>query len=224
MTRRSTFSEMRWPMDAASLAQAQGWAESVSIQVLDWTWRAFDNLRATHLSQVDLDQPLEQLERDLTSKHFILINQIWAQETQGYSSVSPVHEFPENETRPAAPGKPPAYDLAFVWQENQRVTWPIEAKVLKTPAAVAEYMRDVKKFVSGTAAPLVGQGGLIAYLLTGQAAEFFAQLQLYLIAKLEPASAFSPRPHRTSRHHRKTAPILHLHHLVMLCEREPGDH
>lgn len=215
MTRHATFSEILWPMDADSVDQAQNWAEAISTQVLDWTWRAFDLLREVYLSQVNLRQPLEQIERNLTSKHFTCLLQVWARETNGYSSVIPFHEFPENETRPPAPGKPPAYDLAFVWYENQRVAWPIEAKVVKTPNAIAEYMRDVQKFVSGTAAPLVGQGGLIAYLLTGRPGEFFAQLELCCAAKLEPA--LSPRPHRTSHHNRDTAPYLRLHHLVMLC-------
>src|SRR6267378_1812013 len=108
MTRRPTFSELRWPMDDDSLAQAQRWAEGATTQVLDWTWRGFDRLRKEHLTEVDFGQPIEQLERDLTSKHFIQINLRWAQETDGFSSIVPHHEFPEAETRPPAPGKPPA--------------------------------------------------------------------------------------------------------------------
>jgi hypothetical protein len=92
-------------MDEESTAQAQRWAEDVSAQVIDWTWRGFDQLRDEHLSQVDFNQPLEQVERDLTSKHFMCINQLWAMETGGFSSISPHHEYPENETRPPAPGQ-----------------------------------------------------------------------------------------------------------------------
>jgi hypothetical protein len=206
-------------MDEESAAQAQRWAEDVSAQVIDWAWRGFDQLRDQHLNQVDFEQPLEQLERDLTSKHFISINQLWAMETGGFSSISPHHEYPENETRPPAPGRPPAYDLAFVWVENQRVAWPIEAKVVQTPKAIAAYVGDVEKFLGGTAAPLTGRGGLIAYLLAGEPAEFFDELQAHVHAKLEIVPAFQARAHRLSHHQRNQAPPLCLHHMSMMCTR-----
>ena len=62
---RPTLSELVWPMDDESRRQAKEWTAGVSIQVLDWTWRAFDALRANVLSRVDMSQPLEQLERDI---------------------------------------------------------------------------------------------------------------------------------------------------------------
>ncbi len=204
-------------MDPESLAQAKRFAEDVSAQVLDWTWRAFDSLSTSYLSQLDVLEPVEQMERDLTSKHFMCITRLWAHETGGFSSVCPVHEHPENETRPPAPGKPPAYDLAFVWQENQRVAWPIEAKVLRTPKAIGEYMGDVQKFLIGTAAPLVGQGGLIAYLLTGAPTAVFAEIERRMTETLEVSPAFSSRAHRISFHSRRSAPNLCLHHMVMHC-------
>jgi hypothetical protein len=40
-------------------------------------------------------------------------------------------------TRSAAPAKPPAYDIAFIWHDNPRVAWPIEAKVVPTPGTLA---------------------------------------------------------------------------------------
>ena len=43
----------------------------------------------------------------------------------------------------------------------------IEAKVVCTPGSLADYLRDVNdKFISGVAAPLVGEGAMIAYTLT----------------------------------------------------------
>ena len=161
-------SELRWPMDDESLRQAEDWAASVSIQVLGWTWRAYDALRANVLNYVEMSQPLEQLERDLTSKHFVEIQRLFAAETDGYSAIIPHHEFPENESRPGGSGKPPASDICFVWYENQRVSWPIEAKVVPTSDTLADYLGDTKKFVDGIAAPLVGEGAQIAYLPVGK--------------------------------------------------------
>jgi hypothetical protein len=219
MTRRPTFGEQRWPTDAASIAQARRWADDVALQVLDWMWRSFDRLKTDQLSKVDLSQPLEQLERSLTSAHYIELAGLWAQETGGYSSISPSHEWPEMETRPTAPGKPPAYDFAFVFCENQRFAWPIEAKVVPTPRSVSEYLSDVAKFVSGIAAPLTGQGGVIAYLLSGNEVEFAGVVEgkLKLQLAVPSATVLLPRAHRVSHHKRTSAPQLQLHHLVMLC-------
>lgn len=221
MTHRPTFSEQRWPTDAHSVAQAHQWAGDVAAQVLDWAWRSFDRLKASHLSKVDVTQPLEQLERNLTALHFAELNMLWAQETGGYSSITPIPEWSELETRPNAPGKPPAYDFAFVYNENQRIAWPIEAKVVPTPNTLAAYMSDVVKFVSGVAAPLTGEGGVIAYLLHGPEIDFLAVLEKKLGGPLTTATAgvLICRAHRISQHKRSGAPQLRLHHLAMLCER-----
>lgn len=214
---RPTLSDLRWPMDEDSRQQAEEWAAGESNRLLDWTWRGFDALRANVLSHVDLNQPLDQLERDLTSKHFIEINRIWAAETGGECSFVPHHEFPENQTRPGGSGKPPASDISFIWYENQRVSWPIEAKVLKTPGTLAEYVTDTAKFVNGIAAPLVGEGAQIAYLLTGLPDDLFSNLNARLSSPLQVVPEFPSRPHRTSSHARTTAPDLRLHHMAMLC-------
>lgn len=212
-----TLSELSWPMDDESRQQAEDWAVGMITQALDWTWRAFDALHADIASRVDMTEPLEQLERDLTSLHFQEIQQLWARETEGYSSVAPVPEWPEMETRSPAPAKPPAYDIAFVWKDNKRVAWPIEAKVVPTPSTLAPYLTDTMKFVNGTAAPFVGEGAQIAYLLTGSTTDFLSNLNEKLSAQLEPVAEFLARPHRSSRHIRKDAPNLNLHHMVMHC-------
>lgn len=214
---RPTASELRWPMDDDSLRQAEDWAAGVSHQVLDWTWQAFDTLHKEVLCKIDLNQPLDQLERDLTSHHFREIQKLWAGETEGYSSVYPQPEWPEMATRSPAPAKPPAYDLAFVWNDNPRVAWPIEAKVVPTPSTLAPYLADVEKFVNGVAAPFVGEGAQIAYLLTGTAIEFFLGLKAKLMSPLEEDPKFSARAHRVCMQVRTAAPDLRLHHMAMRC-------
>jgi hypothetical protein len=217
---RPTASELRWPMDDESRRQAEVWAVGVSAQVLGWTWSAFDALCANVLNEVDMSQPLEQLERDLTSKHFIEIQRIFGAETEGFSSILPHHEFPENESRPGGSGKPPASDISFVWYENQRVSWPVEAKVVPTPGSLSEYLGDTKKFVDGIAAPLVGEGAQIAYLLTGKADSFFDNLRTLLPSPLASLPEFSERAHLVSSHARTSHPDLQLHHMAMCCCRQ----
>ena len=215
---RPTLSEQAWPMDDESRRQAQDWASGVTAQVLDWTWRAFEALHANVLSHVDMTQPLDQLERDLTSKHFIEIQRIFVAETDGFPSIIPHHEFPENQSRPGGCGKPPASDICFIWYANQRVTWPIEAKVVPTPGALAKYLRDVNKFTDGIAAPFVGEGAQIAYLRTGTPRDFFDNLRRSAgMSSLQHSQDFPNRPHKVSAHPRNPAPDLRLHHLAMSC-------
>jgi len=220
---RPTFSELAWPMDADSRRQAKEWAGEVATQVLDWTWRAFDCLRANVLSGIDLNQPLEQLERDLTSNHFTEIQTLWAYETGGYSAFYPHHEWPEMETRSPAPAKPPAYDIAFVWNDNRRVAWPIEAKVVPTAGTLSQYLADTAKFIGGIAAPFVGEGAQIAYLLDGEIPEFFSKLSAGISVTLKEVTAFAARAHRVSSHTRASAPDLCLHHMAMFCGARKDD-
>lgn len=226
MSRRPAYSEIRWPMDPDAVAKAQTWARGASIRILDWTWRSFEQFHAKHLSQCSLTRPLEEIERDLTSKHFVELNGLWARETKGYSSVTPIYEFPELASRPEPPGRSPAYDFAFVCNENPNVAWPIETKVVPSVRSFAKYLGDVEKFQSGIASPFVGEGGLIGYLLEGAPADFFAHLESNVGQQLQPLPEFATRPHRVSLHSRSPAPTLRLHHMVMDCgvtSRKVGD-
>ena len=58
---RPTLSDLVWPMDDESRRHAEEWAAGVSVQVLDWTWRAFDVLHANVLRRIDMSQPLARL-------------------------------------------------------------------------------------------------------------------------------------------------------------------
>jgi hypothetical protein len=218
MTRRPTFSELAWPEDPEGRIIAVRWARDSAFRILDWTWRAFDALSASHLSEIDLTQPLEQLERDLVRQHFIEIQILFNRETNGYSAIIPNHEWPEMETRTSATAKPPAYDLAFISTANRRWAWPIEAKVIPTPNTLAEYLKDVKeKFIAGIASPLIGEGAMIGYLLCNNGQAFIANLAAKLDQPLNQIADFPNRMHRTTEHARSLCPNLTLHHMLMEC-------
>jgi hypothetical protein len=217
---RPTLSELRWPIDEQSQRQAAEWASEIANQALDWTWRAFDVLKENILSKVDINQPFEQLERDFTRNHFAEIQKLWARETGGESSIEPQAEYPEMESRAPAPAKPPAYDIAFVWSSNRRVAMPFEAKVVPTVNSLAAYLGDTDKFKNGIAAPLVGDGAQIAYLLLGETDSFWGNLcesiEFAVLAAKEPVV----RSQKVSIHSRAKAPKLKLYHLVMYCGKE----
>ena len=216
MSRRPTLSEMLWPDDPADADMPVRWAEDLSGQLLDWVWRSYDQLQNRHLAHVDFSQSPEQLERNLTILQFGEIQEIWARETNGFCSFRPGHEIPEFENRISPSAKPPAYDLGFNHTENQRWIWPVEAKVLPTSAALAEYITDVRgKFVAGIAGPFVGEAGMIGYLLQGLPADVFEKLTHELGQPMLSVSGFEIRQHRSSLHHRVNAPLLRLHHMIM---------
>lgn len=217
MRRHPTLSEVIASEDSGDPVLPVEWARGAAAQVLRWVWMAFDALRP-RLSSVDFRRPLEQLERDLVQLHFRALQKVWAHETHGYSSLGPHHEWPEFESRSSAQARPPAYDLAFVDQTHLRWAWPLEAKVLRTAHSLSEYMGDVRdKFEAGIAAPLSGEGGMIGYLLSGNADDVFVRLEEVYRLRFVPVPEGSGHPQRTTEHVRASAPILRLHHLVMRC-------
>lgn len=216
MTGRRTFSSLAFAADMANPDLPVDWAGGAAIQILDWMWRSFDLLREKHLAGVDLTQPLDQLERDLTRNHFVELQLLFYAETEGLASIQPQREWDEFESLSSAQAKPPAYDFAFIHVDHRRWAWPIEAKVLPTAATMADYLKDVReKFAEGVAAPRVGEGGMIGYLLSGLPEAFLANLESALAQMLELVTEFHTRPHRASRHARDKAPPLRLHHMVM---------
>ncbi|MDA1053177.1 MAG: hypothetical protein O3C40_22215 [Planctomycetota bacterium] len=218
MTRRRTFSDIAFAADTDNPDLPVEWAKDVAVQVLEWTWQAFDQLRVKHFQGVDFSQPLDQLERDLTRHHYVDLQIVFHTATEGFCSLFPEREWDEMESRSTSQAKPPAYDFAFVHIEHRRWAWPIEAKVVKTPKTLGKYVNEIHtKFMGGVAAPLVGEAGMIAYLLSGSAEKFLENLEKPLATALEVITEFSSRPHRTSTHPRPTAPTLRLHHMVMAC-------
>ncbi len=136
-----------------------------------------------------------------------------------------MHEWPEMETRSGPSAKPPSYDMAFVsTATNQRWAMAVEAKVFPTKGQLSEYMKDVnKKFAGGVACPLVGEGGMIGYLLCDETDAVFVAIEKRLKQILGKAVEFAGRPRRTSDHIRANAPNLRLHHMLMVFQRGPSE-
>ncbi|MPT18699.1 MAG: hypothetical protein E2579_13230 [Pseudomonas sp.] len=128
----------------------------------------------------------------------------------------------EHETMAAPPAQPPAYDLAFVLRADERVMWPIEAKVLETPGRLADYAKDVNdEFLTCRYAPFSSSGAMLGYLLSGSTEAALAGIEKKLGCTLRSVNGYTARPHRKSTHTRtvpagKSYPInFDCHHLVL---------
>ena len=101
------------------------------------------------------------------------------------------------------PAQPPEYDLAFVFRADERVMWPIEAKVVETPTRIAHYVRDInEEYLSCRYAPFANSGAMLGYLLTGSAEEVFAAIDERLGCRLDGIPEHPMRPNRVSHHER----------------------
>jgi len=128
----------------------------------------------------------------------------------------------ERETMAPPPAQPPAYDLAFVLRADERVMWPLEAKVLETPGTLAEYEREVREqYLTCRYAPFTSSGAMLAYLLTGTPIDTLTRIATKLNVALEQVTEFPTRPHRRSSHQRivpagKTYSVeFQCHHLIL---------
>jgi len=216
MKRRASLGEMQYPSAPGDREKAVAWAEMIVEAALTLVWGGFERLVANDLRGIDVaERDPEQLERELVQLHFFHIQDIWKETFVPFGVGTEVHEFA---TRSGGNATPTSNDLAFVHNSRRRWKLPVEAKVLWTDRAIAEYLKDIEeKFLPGIAAPFVGEGGQIGYLLSGEEARVFEALRARLNQPLRPVPCFSSRAHRTSTHDRATAPPLRVHHMVMSC-------
>jgi hypothetical protein len=139
----------------------------------------------------------------------------------GYEPFYIQHSPRERETMKQR-GQPPEYDLAFVLRADERIMWPLEAKVLETDGEVGEYVKDVRnEFLTCRYAPFSSEGAMLAYLLSGDPKKVFNNLTAKIPCRLTAHPVFSGRPHMMSEHQRqveagKTYPRdFCCHHLVL---------
>jgi hypothetical protein len=117
------------------------------------------------------------------------------------------HGALERETMLAPPAQPPAYDLAFVFRADPRVMWPLEAKVLSTPSALADYLHDIHdEYLTCRYAPFSPSGAMLGYLLEGLEQDALENIANRLGVPLNPLDSFRDRPCAVSVHDRTVPP------------------
>lgn len=223
MVRRATRhdNDASAPRDFVLLAG--DWCQDYSTILLGYIWQAYDILTANLPAAIDP----EDLERSLTQVLEPRIHKVMT----GYETFYIEHGPYERETKMPPPAQPPQYDIAFVLYQDERIMWPLEAKVLATDGTVADYAREVEEqFLTCRYAPFSSEGAMLGYLLLGNPGTALGNIAAKLSCLLDSHPAFIHRPHRVSHHRRKIPkgkpyPVeFTCHHLVMLFPAFGGIH
>lgn len=223
-SRRPTLAEQRYP-GTPEFQQVAQRAKVGAIELLtDAVWAGYDALRTEVLDQIPELVRGDEGERSITQ---LLAPRI-SRALSGYEPFYCLHAVKEMETRKPAPAQAPEYDIAFVLRVNERICWPLEAKLLSTDQTIAPYINDIKhEFLTCRYAPFSSGGAMIGYLISGDADCFFDNVASALQVELLPRNPATARPHRISIHHRQVPagkrypPLFTCHHLIMQLEPAP---
>ena len=181
-------------VDPAFVTLACELVQDPARQFLVLVWSAYEKMRKsmpnvnTHDLERSITQLLEPRIRDAMT---------------GYEPFYVQHGPFERETMMAPPAQPPEYDLAFIFRADERIMWPMEAKVLESSSRVAAYVRDIKnEFLKCRYAPFTNSGAMLGYLLVGNTDDVFASISNRLDVSLESIPSLLSKPGRLSRHKR----------------------
>jgi len=220
MTRRGrrTISEARWLDTPDFVELAKKWRSDAITVLLNFVWQGYDLYQKDVLSKIDLSQADDQLERSITQDLAIDIHNVMS----GFEPFVIQTERFEMEQREPSPARPKQYDLAFVWTENRRITWPLEAKVLHSDGSVSEYVKEITdNYLDCRYAPFSSEAGMLAYLLKGSPKKAFGNIAKSVPCQLVDHVDFQNRDHKTSDHQR-TVPAgesypsnFRCHHLIL---------
>lgn len=220
-SRGKTVLEAIYPAAPEELvAIAKEWSSAATSQILDLVWSAHDRLMSDPKTRAALAEATEDLERGISRLLCFAIDD----ELSGNEPFRLIHGSTEDESRKAPPARPREYDIAFVMRGNERIAWPLEAKILKTPTALADYVRTIRqRFLTAEYAPFVTEGAMVGYLRSGENVAAFTAIGAQLQVRLRVMPRLNSRSHRFSAHLRTVAKgkaypkRFRCHHLIMDC-------
>lgn len=182
------------PIDPAFLHLARSWMKDPARQFIGFIWLAYEDMIATRPAIDGRD-----LERSITQLLEPRVRDALTGDEPFYVQHGPF----ERETMRAPPAQPPEYDLAFILRADERIMWPLEAKVLESPGSVAAYVRDITdEFLTCRYGPFSDSGAMLGYLLTGTPEDAFRSIADRLGAALEDVTDLAPATNKCSRHKR----------------------
>jgi hypothetical protein len=197
------------------VALANRWYTDASVIILTLIWEGYDRLLAdlgsAGINESDLERSISQ-----SLEWRIRIG------VSGDEPFEIQHGPFERETMLGHGAQPPAYDLAFFLRADERIMWPLEAKVLETDGRVGEYVNDLRnEFLTCRYAPFSSEAAMVGYLLYGSPEQVFRNLEEKIPCTLAAHPSFQERPARVSDHRRQVEPgkpypvHFRCHHLIM---------
>lgn len=200
-------------VDSAFIRLARSWIRDPTRQFLTFVWLGYQNLLASNpvIDGRDLERAITQL-----------LEPRMRDAMTGDEPYYVQHGSFERETMRAPPAQPPEYDLAFVLRADERIMWPLEAKVLEKPSSVNAYVRDVTdQYLTCRYAPFSDSGAMLGYLLTGRPEDAINAVACALGVALEEVLDLPTATNRWSRHSRTVPtgkpypPEFRCYHLML---------
>lgn len=194
------------------LSAVVNWMSGCETTFVDHIWTGFETMERR-------SPPIDgrDLERSITQNLDVMIRDAMSGDEPYYMQHGPY----ERETMARPPAQPPAYDLAFVFRADPRIMWPIEAKVIETPGAIAHYLADIRdQFLTCRYGPFSPSGAMVAYLLQGQPSDMLENVQARLGNPIEHTQGNDGRAHAKSTHMRDVPqgkhypPVFGCYHVV----------
>ena len=215
--RRLTIPESRWPDTQDFVELAIRWRSDAINVLWGYVWQGWDSYCTKVISEVDLSEADDQLERMITQDLELDIRYV-----MGYAPFMIQHERFEEQERSQSPARPKQPDLTFVWFEYRSCKYPLEAKVLRSDSDVKAYVEEItENFLKFRYAPFTSEGGVLGYLLKGTTKKAFENIATAVPCMLSNHSDFAERDHKVSEHDRtvpehKTYPQkFRCHHLLL---------
>jgi hypothetical protein len=217
--RGTTISELRWPIEKPEFGEISNeWPTELITQVIGFVWCGYDLIKEDIFSRIDCSKANKQIEKNINSLLQVRINRAMT----GDEPFDVQHEVPEFETSYSDQAQPPSYDIAFILRANERIIFPLEAKVLRTERYLSQYINEINaNFLTCRYAPFSSEAGMLGYLLKGESQKAFEKIEQSLSCVLLNHPDFSDREHRISNHQR-TVPVnknypdnFCCHHLLL---------
>lgn len=215
--------QANYPVPEDFVYMAKRWRPDAIEIMLGYVWKGFDILLKDE--KFNLNDADESLEREIS---FVVCQRIRTA-MGGKPPYYLEHLPPENERRFSGKAAPPTPDLGFVWNQNPRAIFPLEAKILKNDRQISEYVNEIKgNFLTGRYASFSSEAAILGYLLSGKAENVFENVASILKCPLEQYHPFQKRDHRYSKHKRnkngdrKTSKEFMCHHMIILFAMKYG--
>ncbi len=198
MPDKITHSQLKYPDELLpKVNDPNHWSKRYSSNFLQLVWQGIDLFR-NDFSTVELSRVNLQIERSFCKNLELRIRRVMS----GEEPYDVQHESWEDEN--ANSQRPSQYEITFIMRENERLSFPIEVKVLKTVGQVSEYVKDVNEaFIPCIYAPFSYEGAMLGYLLLGTSQKAFQKIAESLETNLKHHPEFPNRPHKFSEHDRK---------------------